>query len=171
MNLYRAFIDAGLIEVDANGKIKSWEASPWNSGGSSAIILKRPSDPALLARVAKLLAELKADPRNCISEIATANQVTEMAGNLEASFYVGFENNAYAGAFKGAGAPLVNPSGSKGMHGYFPENDSMRSSFMMMGKNVPKGRNLGDIDMRAIAPTLARAMGLTLPDTEVPALK
>ena len=42
---------------------------------------------------------------------------------------------------------------------------------MMMGKNVPKGRNLGDIDMRAIAPTLARAMGLTLPDTEVPALK
>ena len=171
VNLYRAFIDAGLIEVDANGKIKSWEASPWNSGGSSAIILKRPSDPALLGRVSRLLAELKADPRNCISEIATANQVTEMAGNLEASFYVGFENNAYAGAFKGAGAPLVNPSGSKGMHGYFPANGSMRSSFMMMGKNVPKGRNLGDIDMRAIAPTLARAMGLTLPDTEVPALK
>ena len=171
VNLYRAFIDAGLIEVDANGKIKSWEASPWNSGGSSAIILKRPSDPALLGRVSRLLAELKADPRNCISEIATANQVTEMAGNLEASFYVGFENNAYAGAFKGAGAPLVNPSGSKGMHGYFPANGSMRSSFMMMGKHVPKGRNLGDIDMRAIAPTLARAMGLTLPDTEVPALK
>ena len=94
-----------------------------------------------------------------------------MVGNLEASFYVGFENNAYAGAFKGAGAPLVNPSGSKGMHGYFPANGSMRSSFMMMGKNVPNGRNLGDIDMRAIAPTLARAMGLTLPDTEVPALK
>jgi predicted AlkP superfamily pyrophosphatase or phosphodiesterase len=171
VNMHRAFIDAGLIEVDANGKIKSWEASPWNSGGSSAIILKRPSDPALLARVAKLLTELKADPRNCISEIATANQVTEMAGNPEASFYVGFKNNAYAGAFKGAGAPIVSPSGSKGMHGYFPANDSMRSSFMMMGKNVPKGRNLGDIDMRAIAPTLARAMGLTLPDAEVPALK
>ena len=171
VNMHRAFIDAGLIEVDANGKIKSWEASPWNSGGSSAIILKRPSDPALLARVAKLLAELKADPRNCISEIVTANQVTEMAGNPEASFYVGFENNAYAGAFKSAGAPLVSPSGSKGMHGYFPANDSMHSSFMMMGKNVPKGRNLGDIDMRAIAPTLALAMGLTLPDAEVAALK
>ena len=171
VNLYRAFIEAGLIEVDANGKIKSWEASPWNSGGSSAIILKRPSDPALLGRVSRLLAELKADPRNHISEIATANQVTEMAGNPEASFYIGFTTNAYAGAFKGAGAPLVNPSGSKGMHGYFPENDSMRSSFMMMGKNVPKGRNLGDIDMRAIAPTLARAMGLTLPDAEASALK
>ena len=171
VNMHRAFIDAGLIEVDANGKIKSWEASPWNSGGSSAIMLKRPSDPTLLARVAKLLAELKADPRNCISEIATSNQVTEMAGNPEASFYVGFKTNAYAGVFKGAGVPLVSPSGNKGMHGYFPADYSMRSSFMMMGKNVPKGRNLGDIDMRAIAPTLARAMGLTLPDAEVAALK
>jgi hypothetical protein len=42
---------------------------------------------------------------------------------------------------------------------------------MFMQKNVPKGRNLGDIDMRAIAPTLAQAMGLTLPDAKVGALK
>ena len=94
-----------------------------------------------------------------------------MAGYPEASFYVGFKTNAYAGAFKGAGAPIVSPSGSKGMRGYFPADNSVRSGFMMMGKNVPKGRNLGDIDMRTIAPTPARAMGLTLPDAEVAALK
>lgn len=171
VNLYSAFIDAGLIEIDANGKIKNWEASPWNSGGSSAVILKRPSDPALVARVAKLLSELKADPKNRISEIATAAQVAQMGGNPDASFYVGFAPNAYAGGFKGASAPLISPSGSKGMHGFFPMDRSMRSSFMIMGKGVPKGRNLGEIDMRAIAPTLAQAMGLTLPDAEVAALK
>jgi hypothetical protein len=94
-----------------------------------------------------------------------------MAGYPEASFYVGFKTNAYAGAFKGAGALIVSPSGSKGMRGYFPADNSVRSGFMMMGKNVPKGRNLGgDIDMRAIAPTPARAIGLTLPDAEVAAL-
>ncbi len=171
VNLYRAFIDAGLIEVDASGKIKNWEASPWNSGGSSAIVLKRPSDPALVSRVAKLLAQLQADPKNRISEIAIASQVTKMGGNPDASFYVGFAPNAYAGGFKGANALLVSPSGSKGMHGYFPAHDSTRSSFMIMGKGVPKGRDLGEIDMRAIAPTLAQAMGLTLPDAEVAALK
>ena len=164
VNLYRAFIDAGLIEIDAKGKITGWEATPWNSGGSSAVILKRPSDPVLLARVAKLLAELKADPRNCISEIATNSQVTQMGGNPDASFYVGFTVNAYSGGFKGASAPLVSPSGSKGMHGYFPMNSKMRSSFMMMGKGVSKRRNLGEIDMRSIAPMLAKAMGLVLPD-------
>ena len=171
VNLYRAFIDAGLIVLDANGKIKDWEASPWNSGGSSAIVLKRPSDPALRARVSGFLAQLKADPKNGIAEIAAESQIADYGANPRASFYVGFAPNAYAGGFKGATAPLISPSASKGTHGYFPDKPYMRSSFMMMGKGIEKGRNLGEIDMRAIAPTLAKVMGLTLPDAEVPAIK
>jgi predicted AlkP superfamily pyrophosphatase or phosphodiesterase len=171
VNLYRAFIDAGLIVLDANGKIKDWEASPWNSGGSSAIVLKRPSDPTLRARVSELLAQLKADPKNGIVQIATTSQIADYGANPQASFYVDFAPNAYAGSFKGAAAPLVSPSASKGTHGYFPDKPFMRSSFMMMGAGIQKGRNLGEIDMRAIAPTLAKAMGLTLPDAEVPAVK
>ena len=171
VNLYRAFIDAGLITLDANGKIKEWEASPWNSGGSSAIVLKRPSDPALRARVLVLLSQLKAYPKNGIAEIATESEIADYRANPQASFYVSFAPNAYAGGFKGAAAPLVSPSASKGTHGYFPDKPFMRSSFMMMGKNIQKGRNLGEIDMRAIAPTLAKAMGLSLPDAELPPIK
>lgn len=171
VNLYRAFIDAGLIVLDANGKIKDWEASPWNSGGSSAIVLKRPSDPALLARVSEFLAQLKADPKNGIAEIAAESKIAEYGANPQASFYVGFAPNAFAGSFKGAAAPLVSLSTSKGTHGYFPDRPFMRSSFMMMGKSIQKGRNLGEIDMRAIAPTLAKAMGLALAVAEVPAIK
>ncbi|MFN3452512.1 MAG: alkaline phosphatase family protein, partial [Sphingorhabdus sp.] len=144
INLYRAFIDAGLIVVDSNGKIKSWEASPWNSGGSSAIVLARPTDAALKARVAGLLAELKADPKNCIAEIAEPAEIARIGGNPEASFYISYAPNAYAGGFKGPSAPLVSPSTSKGMHGYFPHSPLMRSSFMMMGKGISKGRNLGE---------------------------
>jgi len=171
VNLYRAFIDAGFIILDANGKIKDWEASPWNSGGSSAIVLKRPSDTALRARVSDLLAQLKADPKNGIAEIATESKIAQYGANPQASFYVSFAPNAYAGSFKGATAPLVSPSASKGTHGYFPDKPFMRSSFMMMGKGIQKGRNLGEIDMRVIAPTLAQAMGLTLPDAELQAIK
>jgi predicted AlkP superfamily pyrophosphatase or phosphodiesterase len=171
VNLYRAFIDAGLIALDANGKIKDWEASPWNSGGSSAIVLKRPSDPALRTRVSELLAQLKADPKNGIAEIATESKIAQYGANPLASFYVSFAPNAYAGSFKGAAVPLVSPSASKGTHGYFPDKPFMRSSFMMMGKGIQKGRNLGEIDMRVIAPTLAKVMGLTLPDAELPAIK
>jgi hypothetical protein len=53
----------------------------------------------------------------------------------------------------------------------FPDKPFMRSSLMITGAGFQKGRNLREIDMRAIAPTLAKAMGLTLPDAEVPAIK
>ena len=170
INLYRAFIDAGLITLDANGKIQSWDASPWNSGGSSAIMLKRPDDAALRDKVGLLLQQLKAEPANRIAAIADPVEIKTMGGNPQASFYVNFQPNAYAGGFKGKDVPLIGPSGSKGTHGYFPTSPLMRSSFMMMGKNVAKGRNLGEIDMRSIAPTLAKIMGVSLPGAELPAV-
>lgn len=170
VNLYRAFIDAGLIVLDDKGKIKSWEASPWNSGGSSAVVLARPDDAALKAKVAGVLNGLKAAPTNRIAAIAGPAEIAKLGGNPVASFYVSFMPGAYAGGFKGKDAPLVGPSGSKGTHGYFPAIPLMRSSFMMMGKGVAKGRNLGEIDMRAIAPTLAKKMGVALPDAEVGAV-
>lgn len=165
INLYRAFIDAGLIALDANGKIKSWEAAPWNSGGSSAIVLARTDDDALKTRVFNLLTTLKSEPKNRISAIADTAEVEQLGGNPEASFYVNLEADSYAGGFKGKDAPLVGPSSSKGMHGYFPASPFMRAAFMMMGPGIEKGRNLGDIDMRSIAPTLAKILGVSLSDT------
>ena len=167
INLYRAFIDAGLITLDANGKIDAWEASPLNSGGSSAIMLARANDAALRSKVGALLAKLKADPANRIAAIAEPTEIAKMGGNPEAAFYVSFEANAYAGGFKGKDAPMVASSGSKGTHGYFSTSPLMRSTFMIMGKGVAKGRNLGEIDMLAIAPTLAKIMRIALPDAEL----
>lgn len=167
INLYRAFIDAGLITLKDDGKIKSWEASPWNSGGSSAVVLARPQDAVLRKKVADLLSQLKSDPANRIAAIANAEDIRALGGNPVASYYVSFEPNTYAGSFKGKEALLAGPSASKGTHGYFPTSPLMRSTFMMMGKNIAKGRNLGEIDMRAIAPTLAKIMRLNLADAEI----
>mgnify|MGYP005989226745 CR=1 FL=1 len=171
VNLYRAFIDEGLITLGKDGKIESWLATPWNSGGSSAIVLARPEDPALQARVRALLDRLKADPKTHIAEIASADGIKAMGGNPEASFYVNFELGTYAGGFKGADVPLIGPSVSKDMHGYFPASPAMRSTFMAMGGAIRKNNNLGEIDMRAIAPTLAKILGVTLPDAEGKALQ
>lgn len=163
VNLFRAFIDEGLITLDSAGKIKDWSATPWNSGGSSAIILARPNDKELFAKVQGLLTKLQADPANRIADILDAGAVKAKGGNPVASFYVNFERNAYAGNFKGKDVALVNASANKGTHGYSPEAPEMRSSFMMMGPGIAKGKSYGEIDMRSIAPTLAQIMGFTLP--------
>jgi predicted AlkP superfamily pyrophosphatase or phosphodiesterase len=63
-------------------------------------------------------------------------------------------------------APLVAPSKLRGMHGYDAAFPEMRSTFLIMGQGVPRSRKLGSIDMRDIAPTLARVLGVSLPDAE-----
>jgi hypothetical protein len=42
----------------------------------------------------------------------------------------------------------------------------MRSSFFIVGPRVPAGKSLGEIDMRQIAPTIARILTVKLPQAE-----
>lgn len=169
VNLFRPFIDAGLIALGPDGKVASWEAMPWPSGGSIAVVLARPDDAALVTRVEALLAGLAADPQARIASIIGKADIARLGANPQASFYVDLKPGALAGNFA-ADAPLAKPSRYKGMHGYFPAMPEMRSTFLVMGKSVAPARNLGEIDMRAIAPTLAKAMGAELPGAEAKAI-
>jgi predicted AlkP superfamily pyrophosphatase or phosphodiesterase len=170
INLYRPFIDAGLVTLGPDGKIKSAEATPWGSGGSFAIRLARPDDAALKAKVKAVLDTLAADPAAKIDRVIDAPAIARAGGNADASFYVNLKLGAVAGPFVNGTLPLAFPSPVKGMHGYFPAAPEMRSTFMVMGKGVTRARSLGEIDMRAIAPTLADVMGGSLPDAEKPAI-
>jgi predicted AlkP superfamily pyrophosphatase or phosphodiesterase len=169
-NLFRAFIDAGLLTLEGS-KIKDWDAAPWMAGGSGAIVLKRPDDAALVTKVRSLLEKLKADPAAKINRIVEGQaEIAKLGATPQASFLIDFAPGASAGGFAKAGGPVVAPSGSRGAHGYFPDAPNLRSSFFILGKSVAKGKNLGLIDMRAIAPTLAGLLGAGLPDAELPAL-
>ncbi|WP_164158261.1 alkaline phosphatase family protein, partial [Sandarakinorhabdus rubra] len=69
-NLFMPFIKAGLIRLTPDGQgIASWDAIPWTAGGSAAIVLARPADAALKARVAVVLASVAADPAAGIDRI------------------------------------------------------------------------------------------------------
>ena len=168
-NLFRAFIDAGLITLDG-AKVKSWEAMPWPSGGSAAVMLARPADAALQAKVGALLTRLKADPANGIAAIALKPEIAALRGNSEASFFVDLKPGFGMGRFGDAAGGLAAASHNKGTHGYFPANAAMQSTFMMIGPRIPKGHSLGVIDMRSIAPTLAAIMHVRLSGAELPAL-
>lgn len=170
INLYSSFLKAGLVRMDAAGKVTGWDAAFWPSGGSIAIVLARPEDKALHDKVAGLLATLKADPDSQIDQIAEKPQMAALGANPQADFYVNFKLGAMAGGFKGLDAPVAASGHSKGMHGYFPVTPELRATLMLMGPGVPAGKALGQIDMRAIAPTLARLMEVPLPTAEKNAL-
>ena len=146
------------------------DATPWGSGGSFAIRLVRPDDAPLKAKVKAVLDKLAADPAAKIDSVIDSTQTKALGGNPDATFYVNLKVGAVAGPFVNGSLPLAFPSPVKGMHGYFPATPEMRSTFMIMGKGIPKARKLDEIDMRAIAPTLAKLMGASLPDAEKPAI-
>lgn len=166
VNFFRAFIDAGLITLDADGKVTAWEAMPWSSGGSVAVVLARRDDAKLKDKVRALVDKLAADPQARIATVLDRAAIAAAGGNPQADFYLDLRAGAVASPFAGASAPFVRPARVKGMHGYFPGLADMRSTFLLTGRGIAGGGSLGEIDMRAIAPTLAQLMGASLPDAQ-----
>jgi predicted AlkP superfamily pyrophosphatase or phosphodiesterase len=163
VNLYAPFIKAGLISVK-DGEVVDWQAAVWNDGGSAAIVLKNPDDAALQGRVSALLKTLADDPAYGIDSVMDRAHVAKKGGANEASWFVIFKPGFEMGIKPDA--PLPAPSHYRGMHGYDPARVDQRATLLIQGKGVAAGRNLGFVDMRDIAPTLAKWLGVSLPQAQ-----
>jgi predicted AlkP superfamily pyrophosphatase or phosphodiesterase len=53
--------------------------------------------------------------------------------------------------------------GALGSHGFSPDYPEMRAAFFIAGPGIARHRDLGLIDMRQIAPTLAQLLSVRLP--------
>ena len=169
VNLYIPFVNAGLIEatVDPDSKvpkISSWKAQLWPAGGMAAVMLHDPADREIERKVGGLLATLAAEPANGIERIVTREAIKPLGGFPDAAFLIVFKSGYYAGA-NTAGDVVTEIRGHHGGHGFSPEYPDMRASFFIAGVGIARGRDLGVIDMRQIAPTLAQLLGVRLPSS------
>ena len=164
LNLIAAFRQAKLFTVDDKGRITDWRAMPWETGGSAAIVLKDPQDQATSKEVAELLAKLAADPANGIDRVLDAGELHKRGGYPNGSFFVGMKPGWRTGSsLNGQVLSATKPGGT---HGQLPDVPELRASFFFVGPGMPAGKDLGVIDMRDIAPTLAKEAGLSLPSAE-----
>jgi predicted AlkP superfamily pyrophosphatase or phosphodiesterase len=166
VNLYLPFAKAGLIEAtaDPNGKppkIKSWKAQLWLAGGMAAVVLHDPADRSTEEQVGQLLSSLAADPTNGIDRIVPREAIGPLGGFPDAAFLVVFKDGYYA-SVSPAGEAVTEIHERHGGHGFSPEHPNMRAAFFIEGEGIARGRDLGVIDMRQIAPTLARLMDVRL---------
>jgi predicted AlkP superfamily pyrophosphatase or phosphodiesterase len=167
VNLYISFAKAGLIQttVDPDSKatkISSWKAQLWLAGGMAAVVLHDPADRQTEQEVGALLSTLAADPANGIARIVPRDAIKPLGGFPDAAFLIVFEPGYYASA-SSAGAAVTEVLGHHGGHGFSPEYPEMRASFFIAGPGIARGRDLGVIDMRQIAPTVAQLIGARLP--------
>jgi predicted AlkP superfamily pyrophosphatase or phosphodiesterase len=174
VNLAVPFVQAGLITlgkpdaISGARTVSEWLASPWPAGGMAGVMLKDPADAAAGDRVGRMLQNLATDPESGVARVLTAADITKLGGFPDAAFLVELKPGYQLGyAFSG---PLVTPAPSTGMHGYLPDRPEMRASFFIMGAGIVRGKQLGVIDMRQIAPTLAAILGVPLPAATQPKL-
>jgi hypothetical protein len=166
INLMVPFVKEGLIRIkdattSAAPRIASWDAAFWAAGGSAAVVLRDPSDSAVKARVRNLLMKMKGDPQYQIARVIEQPELAKMGGFPDAAFLVEMNPGAEPGyALVG---DISTPAPGTGTHGYLPDRPEMRASFFVMGQKIAAGRDLGLIDMRQVAPTVADILGAKLP--------
>ena len=167
INLRIPFLKSGLIKMsdDPNPDDRSivgWRAMPWFSGGMAAIMLHDANDKEAAQQAGTLLHKLAADPNNGIAAVLDREEIRKRGGFPDAAYVVVFKSGYYAG--NGETGDLVTPiSGSKGSHGFSPEFPEMHSSFFLAGPGIARHRDLGQIDMLQIAPTVAAILNVPLP--------
>jgi predicted AlkP superfamily pyrophosphatase or phosphodiesterase len=165
VNLYAAFREAGLFTVDKDNAITDWKAMLWPAGGSAAVMLADPKDPAVRARVKALLDKLASDPANGIERIWSEEEIQRGGGFPHAAYLISLRIG-YEMAYS-LSLPLITKPSNLGMHGYVPERAEMRSSFFIVGPHIARGRAMGEIDMRQIAPTIADILHVRLGGAEL----
>ncbi len=166
INLFAPFVAAGLISLGADGKVSSWQAEPWIAGGTAFVVTARPDDAGLTGQVTTLVKKLAADPRYHISRVLDRAETQRSGGPAEAVLTIAMEPGFETG--RDPAAALSAPSGYKGMHGYMPDLPQMRSTLIVSGPSLKKRGDLGVVDMRAIAPSVARVLGVPMPSAEKP---
>lgn len=163
LNLNAALREAGLIELEA-GKVKSWRAITWNSGGMAAVMLKDKNDEDARRKTREILQRLAADPSSGLFKFYEGEAALKLGGFPEAAFIIGTKPGVYVGG--GFDLPVIRNIKPGGGHGFLAELAEMDSSFFIAGTGISAGKNLGRIDMRDIAPTLAGLLGVKLTTAE-----
>jgi predicted AlkP superfamily pyrophosphatase or phosphodiesterase len=156
VNLMQPFLSAGLVQSGG-----AWKAQPWSGSGMAAVMLHDPADSQLQGQVRDLLQSMQADPNNGIAEVLERDAIKQRGAFPDASFLVIMKLGYYA--LSDMTSPLLSEvPGAQGSHGFSPEYPEMRAAFFMAGAGIAPHRDLGLIDMRRIAPTVAQQLGVRL---------
>jgi predicted AlkP superfamily pyrophosphatase or phosphodiesterase len=164
VNLNSALREAGLIELNEQGRVKSWRAFAWYGGGSAGIMLRDEKDDQARKTAGDVLNRLANDPSSGVTKVADRAAARVMGGFPDAAFVVALRSGYRLGSkLQGPVTAAVRPGGT---HGYAPDVPEMNSAFFIAGPGIAVGRDLGQIDMRDIAPTLAALLAVKLETAE-----
>ena len=170
VKLYIPFLQAGLLHTTTDPEtgttvIRAWQAEPWLAGGMAAIMLHDPSDHVARQRVGELLKKLAANAENGIAEVLDQAAIENRGAFPDAAFLVVMKPGYYLVPGTSGSVVGVIP-GTRGSHGFSPEYPELRASFFAVGSGIARHRDLGIVDMRQIAPSVAKILDVSMPSAK-----
>lgn len=161
------FKQMGLLATDAAGKVTERKAWCQAEGGAAFIyLLEEERRAERLAEIRKELAALEG-VTGVIEEADFAKWGLPTAkDNSEAPNLVLLTKPGYSFDGKIEGPAVVDAGGQKGTHGHDPNPSFMHATFVAAGVGIKSGVKLEQIRNIDVAPTIAKLLGLELPQAE-----
>ena len=116
--------------------------------------------------MAHILTDLAKNPANGINRVLRGAEARQYHALPNATFVVDCKASYSMGTAL-TGAVVRDQQTTTGSHGYLNTHPEMNSSFFAIGAGVAEGKSLGVVDMRQIAPTVARELGVALPTAKM----
>ena len=156
-----ALRDAGLITVNASGRVTDWKVFMHNEGGSAFFEARDPADSVSIAKATTLLRALATDPANGIRKVYTPRDLAAEHADPDAFLALETERGfGFGSAFDG---PMVSPSTSLGKHGFNPAIPELRPAMILSGYGVQQCELREGVRIVDVAPTVAALLGVTMP--------
>jgi arylsulfatase A-like enzyme len=160
LDLNEALRAAGLLQLDASGEVRGWRAFAWGLGGSGTVMLRDPEDRDGRLRVRAALLAL--ERQGLLSRILEEGPA--LGGSPGAAFTVLLSPETRLVDLRTGF--VVREGAAGGDHGYDPGLPEMAATLIIAGPGIPAGRDLGRVDQRDVAPTLAALLGVELASAE-----
>jgi predicted AlkP superfamily pyrophosphatase or phosphodiesterase len=153
--------EGGWLTTDARGRVATWQAA----AHASAIRLKDPHDYALAARIERAFRAAADGRYRGIFRVVSRDELDALGAYPEAAFFIEPAEGYYVTDGVVNGAVLIGAT-RYGAHGFLPTEARMHTGFIAAGAGLRQGVPLTVLRQIDIAPTIARLLGVELPDVD-----
>lgn len=160
-----AFRDAGLINVNKNGKLTDWQAYVNSCDGSAQVYLKD-NNSETMKKVEQLLYQYKNKADSCIKEIYTKGQCKEKGVTGDFSYMLEANRGYYFANDWTQKTVINNRDYYAATHGYDPLTPNYRTFFLASGAGIRKGVVISSINIVDECPTMAKLLGLKMANVD-----
>ncbi|MCR5278428.1 MAG: ectonucleotide pyrophosphatase/phosphodiesterase [Lachnospiraceae bacterium] len=162
--------DKGFL-TEKNGKITDYRAITKSCDGSSYLYINEnyAGDEDFLESLTDLLNEIKSDPELGVEEIYTSEEAAEMGADENCFAMIEAKPGFYFLNETEKLTESVNETSNHKMlsiHGCSPEKEENITFFAGFGAGIKKGARVDSMHLWDEGPTIAKLMGLYIPDAD-----